>query len=119
MSQDIFDIFLSRHLEFFKGSGLLLPTFLDNHDMKRFLFVAGEDKQTLKNAAELQFRLPGPPIIYYGTEVGMSEFITDDPHDRLVGCRAPMEWGEAQDRDMFAFYQGLIRKRQQVKPWSQ
>jgi hypothetical protein len=119
MPKDIFEIFLSRHMEFFKGSGLLLPTFLDNHDMKRFLHVAGEDKQKLKQAAELQFRLPGPPIIYYGTEVGMSELITDDPHDRLVGCRAPMEWGAAQDREMFAFYQGLIRKRQQEQIWKQ
>jgi glycosidase len=85
--------------------------------MKRFLHVAGEDKQKLKQAAELQFRLPGPPIIYYGTEVGMSELITDDPHDRLVGCRAPMEWGDAQDREMFAFYQGLVRKRKHAQSW--
>lgn len=118
-SKEIFDIFLSRHLEFFKQSGMLLPTFLDNHDMKRFLFIAGEDKHKLKEAAELQFRLPGPPIIYYGTEVGMSEFITDDPHDRLVGCRAPMVWDGSRDGELFAFYQSLIRKRQQEQPWKQ
>jgi cyclomaltodextrinase len=117
LSKDDFHLFLNRHLHFFKESGMLMPTFLDNHDMKRFLFTAGEDKQKLRDAAELQFKLPGPPIVYYGTEIGMSEFQTDDPHDRLVGCRAPMEWGVAQDREMFSFYQSLVRKRAQDKPW--
>lgn len=112
-----FDIFLRRHLDFFRGSGMLLPTFLDNHDMKRFLFIAGEDKQKLRDAAELQFSLAGPPIIYYGTEIGMTEFDSDDPHDRLVGCRAPMVWNHEQDRELFSFYQGLIKKRGQERPW--
>ena len=115
--REVFDAFLDRHMEYFKNSGLLMPTFLDNHDMKRFLFVAGGDKQKLRQAAELQFKLPGPPIIYYGTEVGMSENETIDPRDRLVGCRAPMVWGEHQDRDLFTFYQNLIRERQKEKPW--
>ena len=119
LTSEAFGIFLRRHLDFFKGSGMLLPTFLDNHDMKRFLYTAGEDKGKLKEAAELQFRLPGPPIIYYGTEVGMTEFQTDDPHDRLVGCRAPMVWNHEQDRELFSFYQDLIRKRQQDQPWKQ
>jgi glycosidase len=118
-SKQEFSIFLKRHLDFFKESGMLLPTFLDNHDMKRFLHIADEDKRKLREAAELQFKLPGPPIIYYGTEIGMSEFITDDPHDKLVGCRAPMIWDKGQDRDLFAFYQGLIRQRQQDQPWRQ
>lgn len=119
ITKEDFNIFLRRHLDFFKESGMLMPTFLDNHDMKRFLFIAGEDKQKLRDAAELQFKLPGPPIVYYGTEIGMSEFQTDDPHDRLVGCRAPMEWGEAQDSELFAFYQSLIRRRAQDKPWKE
>ncbi|MEX2143168.1 MAG: alpha-amylase family glycosyl hydrolase, partial [Anaerolineales bacterium] len=72
LARQSFDSFLGRHLEYFRNTGLLLPTFLDNHDMKRFLYIAGEDKQKLRMAAELQFKLPGPPIIYYGTEVGMS-----------------------------------------------
>lgn len=119
VTKERFDIFLRRHLDFFDESGMLLPTFLDNHDMKRFLYIAGEDKQKLTEAAELQFRLPGPPIIYYGTEVGMTEFQTDDPLDRLVGCRAPMVWDDSQDRELFAFYQSLIRRRQEDKPWKQ
>ena len=117
MTRGTFDTFLGRHLHYFKSTGLLLPTFLDNHDMKRFLFIAGEDKQKLRGAAELQFTLPGLPIIYYGTEVGMSEHGTDDPRDKLVGCRAPMVWGGEQDKDLFAFYQNLIRQREKAKPW--
>lgn len=116
-TKENFQIFLDRHLAYLGGSGLVLPTFLDNHDMKRFLHIAGEDKQKLREAAALQFRLPGPPVIYYGTEVGMTEAQTDDPRDRLVGCRAPMEWGAAQDREMFAFYQDLVRARNKAKPW--
>jgi hypothetical protein len=117
MPRQVFDTFLQRHLHYFKGSGLLMPSFLDNHDMKRFLFISGEDKQKLCKAAELQFKLPGPPVIYYGTEVGMTEHDTDDPRDRLVGCRAPMVWGADQDKDMFSFYQNLIRQREKARPW--
>jgi hypothetical protein len=119
MTREHFDIFLQRHLEFFRNSGLVLPTFIDNHDVKRFLHIAGEDKERLREAARIQFRLPGPPIVYYGTEVGLTELQTDDPRDRLVGCRAPMEWGAEQDRDMFAFYQSLVKERNKAKPWQQ
>ncbi len=119
MTREVFDTFLDRHLDYFKSSGLLLPTFLDNHDMKRFLFIASEDKQKLRAAAELQFKLPGPPILYYGTEVGMTEHDTDDPRDKLVGGRAPMVWGAEQDKELFAFYQNLIRQREKAKPWLQ
>lgn len=118
-SKEIFEIFLARHLDYFKNTGLLLPTFLDNHDVKRFLHIAGEDKQKLRAAAKLQFRLPGPPIVYYGTEVGMTEHKTDNPRDRLVGCRAPMVWDAGQDKELLGFYQDLIRQRAKDKPWLQ
>ena len=64
--------FLARHCAFFPA-GFLMPTFLDNHDMDRFLYLAGGDKSALRRAAAAQMRLPGPPIIYYGTEVGLSQ----------------------------------------------
>lgn len=118
-SREAFDLFLKRHLEFFKDSGLLLPTFIDNHDLTRFLHIAGEDKSKLRAAAELQFRLPGPPIVYYGTEVGMTERLVEDRSDQLVGCRAPMAWGAEQDQDLLAFYKALISERRSAKPWLQ
>ncbi|MCW5853588.1 MAG: alpha-amylase, partial [Anaerolineae bacterium] len=45
-----FDTFLTRHDGYF-GQGLVRPTFIDNHDMNRFLFVAGNDKDRLRLAA--------------------------------------------------------------------
>jgi glycosidase len=90
----------------------LLPLFLDNHDMDRFLFLCGNDKNRLKQAASFQFSLPQPVIIYYGTEVGMSQnqSIWSQPShgDRLA--REPMAW-DAIDEDLLGFYQELIQKR--------
>jgi len=48
-----------------------LVTFVDNHDMERFLKGAG--LASLKQALAFLFTLPGIPTIYYGTEQGFSE----------------------------------------------
>jgi len=102
--------FVERHLAYFPDD-FLLPTFLDNHDMDRFLFIAGGDAAALRRAAAFQMRLPGPPIIYYGTEIGLSQ--TASRHDAwgLEASRAPMIWDERQDRDLLAFYRALIQER--------
>jgi cyclomaltodextrinase / maltogenic alpha-amylase / neopullulanase len=68
MTASAFDGFLQRHLAFFAGD-FVLPSFLDNHDMNRFLWVVRGDVRRLKLAALCQFTLPHPPIIYYGTNV--------------------------------------------------
>jgi glycosidase len=49
----------------------VMPTFIDNHDVDRFL--AGADQQSLKLALLSMFTLPGIPTIYYGTEQGFRE----------------------------------------------
>ena len=41
--------------------------------MNRFLWITGGDKRRLKLAALCQFALAGQPVIYYGTEVGLSQ----------------------------------------------
>lgn len=46
----------------------LMPTFVDNHDVDRFL--AGGSEAALKQALLSIFTLPGIPTIYYGTEQG-------------------------------------------------
>lgn len=51
--------------------GCCLLSFLDNHDLNRFLFEAGGKQSRLLAAARLQFAQPHPPIIYYGTETAM------------------------------------------------
>lgn len=49
----------------------LLPTFVDNHDVDRFL--AGGNEAGLKQSLLLIMTLPGIPTIYYGTEQGLRE----------------------------------------------
>ncbi len=89
-----------------------LPSFLDNHDMDRFLFEARDNKARLRQAAEIQFRQTQPPIIYYGTEAGMSQSKPlQGPYGDLV-ARQMMPW-KNPDRAMFEFYQKLIRTRKQ------
>ena len=102
--------FLARHASFFPAD-FVMPTFLDNHDMDRFLFIAGNDKEVLRRAAAVQMRLPGPPIIYYGTEVGLEQQFSKEAGLGLEVSRAPMVWGEDQDGEMLAYYRKLIRER--------
>jgi cyclomaltodextrinase / maltogenic alpha-amylase / neopullulanase len=102
--------FLERHAAYFP-TNFVMPTFVDNHDMDRFLFAAKGDKEALRRAVEVQMRLPGPPVIYYGTEVGLEQRLAKTPALGLDVCRVPMEWGTGQDRDLYAFYQEQIRER--------
>ncbi len=48
----------------------LMPTFLDNHDMDRFL--AGGSEAALRQGLLMLMTLPGIPTIYYGTEQGFT-----------------------------------------------
>jgi cyclomaltodextrinase len=109
--EEHFERFVARHLSYLPES-FVMPTFLDNHDTDRFLFAAGEDKEALKKAAAAQMKLPGPPIIYYGTEVGLSQ-----NHSKqglgLEVSRAVMLWDEAQDRDLLSYYRQIIAERKQ------
>ena len=65
------DRFLTLHERYMKDAPLL-TSFLDNHDMDRFLHTASQNRDALKMAALCLFTLPAPPVIYYGTELGMS-----------------------------------------------
>ncbi len=110
--------FLDRHEAFFPSS-FSRPSFLDNHDMNRFLWAAGSsvDRELalrrLKLAALCQFTLAGPPVIYYGTEVGLSQERDVRQGSRGVPeeARLPMLWDSAQDTDLLAFYRDLAALR--------
>lgn len=85
------------------------PAFIDNHDMNRFLWAAGNDKQLLRMAAALLLGFGGTPILYYGTEVGLSQ-------PRAKGhyreeARHPMLWGDSQDAALLAHFRRLIAFR--------
>ena len=115
LSPSEFDIGLSRHFAYY-GTSLALPSFLDNHDMNRLLWSVEGDQRRLRLAAVCQFALPGPPIIYYGTEVGLSQ---RRGVVRLEEARLPMLRGDAQDSTLLAFYRMLIRVRRDLgAAWS-
>jgi glycosidase len=103
--------FLTRHDSYFPPS-FSRPSFLDNHDMNRFLWAAHGDQRRLRLAALCQFSLPGQPVIYHGTEVGLSQ--DHDVHAAgrgLEEARLPHPWGEQQNPELLAFYQALIALR--------
>ncbi len=109
--------FLVDHPAFFPDDDFLLLTFLDNHDMDRFLFVAGNQPDVLRRAAELQMQRASPPVVYYGTEVGMTQDGSKVCLRGLEPSRLPMIWDERQDRALLQFYKDLIRRRQELRPW--
>jgi glycosidase len=104
--------FLDRHEAHFPLN-FSRPSFLDNHDMNRILWVLQGDKARLRLAALCQFTLIGPPVIYYGTEVGLSQ--ERDVHQAGRGLpeesRLPMLWDDQQDADLLDFYRRLIALR--------
>lgn len=110
MTEVEFVRFAARHHDYF-AADFVMPTFLDNHDMDRFLYVVGNDKDRLRRAAEAQFRQPGPPVIYYGTEVGLGQNAGKYDGQGLEESRLPMLWGADQDTALLAFYRELIAAR--------
>jgi len=64
---------------------------LDNHDTPRLRRML-PDKSTRRLAQVLQFTLPGAPVIYYGTEIGMDG--GGDPENR-----GPMRWSWLEPTD--------------------
>ena len=115
LSVQEFDAFLHRHFTYFPRD-FVLPSFLDNHDMNRFLWVVNNDKRRLRLAALFLFTMPGPPVVYYGTEVGLSQpadVVQKNGHHYHGYARMPMVWGEGQDRRLYAYFQALHRLRRQ------
>ncbi|HYM00467.1 MAG TPA: alpha-amylase family glycosyl hydrolase, partial [Blastocatellia bacterium] len=104
---------LRKHYRSFRDD-FYLPSFLDNHDMSRFLYEAGQDNERLKHAARIQFAQNQPVVIYYGTEIGMTQLEATGPERPYsdLKARQMMIWDEAsQDRGLLEFYRWLIRRR--------
>ncbi len=113
MSAAEFDAFLHLHEAYFPPH-VTRPSFLDNHDMNRFLFIAGNDTRKLKLAALCQFTLSQPPVVYNGTEIGLSQ-------QRAIGalgshgmeeCRLPMPW-DNQNEEVREWFRQLAHLRRQ------
>ncbi len=93
------------------AEGPVTVTFLDNHDMNRFLWIVRGDTRRLKIAAMLQLSLPSPAVIYYGTEVGLNQWRDlehEDGSRRLEESRPPMIWGSGRDNDLIDYYRALV-----------
>ena len=108
LSKNEFEQKIKKHFKKYPKD-YFLPTFLDNHDMNRFLFDCKNDKDKLRKAAEIQFSIDQPKIIYYGTESGMSQgksIWSFKKHGDLQ-ARMPMNWGDI-DKELYNFYKNLI-----------
>lgn len=107
-----FDAFLNAHETFFPAT-FSRPSFLDNHDMNRFFWAVKGNIAKLRLAALCQFTLAGAPIIYYGTEVGLSQDreIWREDGGFLEESRLPMLWDDAQDESLLGCYRELISLR--------
>ncbi|RXZ81527.1 alpha-glycosidase [Paenibacillaceae bacterium] len=78
---------------------------LSSHDTPRVLTRVGGDKRRLKLSVVFLMTYIGTPCIFYGDEIGLQG--DDDPD-----CRQCMIWNpDEQDRELFDFYQLLIRLR--------
>jgi glycosidase len=109
MSAEAFAGWLDAHENAYPG--LALATLMDNHDMNRFLWMAGGNAERLKLAATLLLTLPGMPVIYYGTEVGLSQ--RHDGAMENAEARLPMLWGGDQDHEVLEHFQRLGRMRRE------
>lgn len=74
-----------------------MPSFVDNHDVDRFR--AGGSEAALKQALLALMTLPGIPVIYYGTELG------------LAGQREAMAGRFDTDAPLYRWLQGAIALR--------
>jgi glycosidase len=84
--------------------------------MDRFLWVAGNDVERLKLAALCLFTLAPTPVLYYGTEIGMTQ--THGAKEALFGgdanARENMIWDPARwNADLLDYVRRLIRLRRQ------
>lgn len=77
--------------------------------MNRILSILHGDQQRLRLAAGLMMALGSTPILYYGTEVGLSQPRPKSPHREE--SRHPMRWGDRQDIDLLATFKQLVHWR--------
>ena len=104
---------LQHHYKKFP-SDFSLPLFLDNHDMNRVLFQCGNQIQKLKKAAEIQFSIDQPIIMYYGTEQSITQkkSVWSTAHHGDLLARKPMPWQDIRKNDeLYDFYRNLIKRR--------
>lgn len=99
--------------------GYCLPVFLDNHDLDRYLFEAEGDVAKYLAAIDIQMAQPHPAIIYYGSEVGLSQ--TQSVWRKVayadLEARRPFPWDESQwQADIRDHLKARIEQRKRCLP---
>ena len=75
---------------------------LDSHDTERILTSVDDSKEKLIMCLAFIYTFPGIPMIYYGTEIGITG--SNDP-----GCRKCMQWNEKKwNKEILASVKKLI-----------
>lgn len=85
-----------------------LITFIDNHDVPRFLNLVEGDIEKLKIALGLNFTARGIPRVYYGTEQGFDGGI--DPE-----CRESMDRWDKKN-EIYSYIKKLSEIRNELNP---
>jgi glycosidase len=103
--------------ECLRARGYIMPTFLDSHDVERAVVVARGDWERLKLTMLLQFALPYPPIIYYGSErgQGQSRNLEAGRFERDAYFREPLRWDLGHG--FTTWVRELVALRRLVRPW--
>ena len=85
---------LRRHFARYSKCGLTPVLFLDNHDTDRILFRCGQDKKLLEQALQVMKNCGEPYIIYYGTEIFMTNESTIENAEPYADLRVreAMAW---------------------------
>ena len=104
--------FIASHYRYF-GPEHSLPSFIDNHDMDRFYTITEDNILHLKLALLVLYLLPGPPIIYYGTEAPLSQrkLIHAGGGLGFDEARLEMDWRDDTTTEISVFLKKLAKIR--------
>lgn len=99
-----FERFLAGSDAFFPNN-FIAPIMIDNHNMNRFLLVAGNDPRRLRVAAACLYSISQPISVWAGTEMGMSQQLDSTNRD-LNYIRHATAW-DNMDTETVAWFRQL------------
>jgi cyclomaltodextrinase len=94
----------AMRMRYYKNIALGQLNLLDSHDVSRFLSLCEGDPRKLKLAVIFQMTFVGVPSIFYGDEKGIQGKLESE-------YRHPMIWDADYEKNIFEFYQNLIKLR--------
>lgn len=94
------EAFVNAMVGYEEEFGSVYPDYIDapfitNHDMVRVANSLMSDESKMKMAAGLLMTMSGNPFVYYGEEIGMKSFGSEDENKRL-----PMQWSSVDSTGM-------------------